>query len=171
MTPPTRITGRSWIGCCNLSCRVWLPAPRGWTTGQDPAPTTSVMLAERDFRVTNYDPFFAPQSEALQRQYDFITCTETVEHFARPAEEFAQLAALLRPGGWLGVMTQMVESDEAFPAWWCHRDPTHVCFYGAAAMQWIARRHGWRIESPAANVVLFQDGGGAVDSSCAIRVT
>jgi hypothetical protein len=128
----------------------------GLDYGSGPGPTISVMLAERGFRMTDYDPFFAPQSEALQRQYDFITCTETVEHFARPAEEFARLAALLRPGGWLGVMTQMQEDDAAFSTWWYLKDPTHVCFYRAATMQWIAHHHGWCCEQPAPNIALFQ---------------
>jgi hypothetical protein len=127
----------------------------GLDYGSGPGPAISVMLAERGFHVTNYDPFFAPRVEALQRDYDFITCTETVEHFARPAEEFARFDGLLRSGGWLGVMTQMLESDGAFENWWYHRDPTHICFYRAATMEWIARRHGWRCEFPAPNVALF----------------
>lgn len=132
------------------------PNAEGLDYGSGPGPAISVMMSERGFRVANYDPFFAPRVEALQRQYDFITCTETVEHFAQPAEEFARLYALLRPGGWLGVMTQMVESDESFETWWYHRDPTHVCFYRTETMEWIARRHGWQCELPAPNIALFQ---------------
>jgi hypothetical protein len=132
------------------------PGACGLDYGAGPGPTLSVMLAEQGFPMSNYDPFFAPDRRALHRTYDFITCTETVEHFARPGEEFARLDALLRPGGWLGVMTQMEESDAAFADWWYARDPTHVAFYRASTMRWIAGRFRWRIESPAASVTLFQ---------------
>jgi 2-polyprenyl-3-methyl-5-hydroxy-6-metoxy-1,4-benzoquinol methylase len=46
-----------------------------------------------------FDPLFFPDPEPLGDLYDFITCTETIEHFHRPAEEFARLDRMLRPGG------------------------------------------------------------------------
>ena len=38
-----------------------------------------------------YDPFFHPDKSSLQTQYDFITCTETAEHFHDPFAEFDSL--------------------------------------------------------------------------------
>ena len=70
------------------------------------------MLEEQGYRMSLYDPFFAPSPDALERRYDFITCTETVEHFYQPGKEFRRLDRLLRSGGWLGVMTEMLE-----PGW------------------------------------------------------
>ncbi len=102
-----------------------------------------------------YDPFFAPDPAVLDGSYDFITCTETVEHFFSPADEFERLNKMLRNGGWLGVMTEM-RNDSSFENWWYTRDPTHVCFYRVETMEWIALHFGWTLERPHRNVTLFR---------------
>lgn len=132
------------------------PGAKGLDYGSGPGPTLPVMLEELGFPMKMYDPLFAPDEGALAESYDFITCSETAEHFAAPALEFQRLNALLRPGGWLGVMTRILEDDAAFPQWWYHRDPTHIAFYRMETMSWIAGRFGWRLENPAPNVTLFQ---------------
>jgi SAM-dependent methyltransferase len=135
------------------------PGAQGLDYGCGPGPTLSVMLREQGFVMSDCDPFFAADAEALRRTYDFITCTETIEHFHRPAEEFARLDRLLRPGGWLGVMTQMLTDPERFVTWRYVLDPTHVCFYGEQTMRWIAGRHEWTLLRPAPGVALFRKGG------------
>lgn len=128
----------------------------GLDYGSGPGPTLSLMLQEYGFRVEHYDPMFAPAMEALHHSYDFITCTETAEHFFRPAEEFEQLDRLLRPGGWLGVMTEMLQEGQGLEGWRYARDPTHVCFYRVHTMKWIASHFEWSAEFPQRNVVLFR---------------
>lgn len=132
------------------------PGAEGLDYGCGPGPTVSVMLAEQGFSMTDYDPLFAPDPVALRRRYDFITCTEAAEHFRAPAAEFERLAGLLRPGGWLGVMTTLQPPRAQFAAWWYARDPTHVCFYSARTLDWIAARYGWRVIFPSENIALFQ---------------
>ena len=140
-----------------------IPRLRSGSAGLDygcgPGPTLSVMLEERGFPMRIYDPYFAPESEVLEQRYDFITCTETIEHFFVPGEELERLNGLIKSGGWLAVMTEMLESDDQFPGWYYHRDPSHVCFFKRETMDWIARRFGWKAEYPGQNVVLFQKGG------------
>ena len=131
------------------------PGANGLDFGSGPGPTLSVMLEEAGFPMAIYDPYFAPDTTTLKCTYDFITCTETVEHFYRPAKEFHQLNQLLRSGGWLGVMTEMLELDTDFAGWWYHREPTHVCFYKQDTMVWIATKYGWKVEFPRKNVTLF----------------
>jgi SAM-dependent methyltransferase len=132
------------------------PGAEGLDYGAGPGPALPRMLEARGFRVRVYDPFFAPDEDALRRTYDFIACSETAEHFHRPAAELARLDGLLRPGGWLGVMTEMLDDARDFATWRYARDPTHVCFYHADTLRWIADFYGWRMETPARNVVLFQ---------------
>jgi SAM-dependent methyltransferase len=131
------------------------PGAAGLDFGSGPGPTASIMLADRGFPTAIYDPFFAPDPAPLQRTYDFVTCSETVEHFHSPADDFQRLHAVLKPTGWLGVMTEMVD-DRLAADWWYLRDPTHVCFYSMVTMQWIAQNFGWQLESPRNNVVLFR---------------
>jgi len=131
------------------------PGAEGLDYGSGPGPALPMMLEERGFRMRVYDPFFAPDENALRRTYDFVACSETAEHFHDPAEELARLDRLLRPGGWLGVMTEMLDDARDFAGWRYARDPTHVCFYRAETMRWVADAHGWRMEAPGRNVVLF----------------
>ncbi len=131
------------------------PGATGLDFGAGPGPTLSVMLAEQGFPMRTYDPYFAPDTHVLDARYDFITCTETCEHFACPAKEFARFDTMLRPGGWIGLMTQMLENSSTFADWWYRSDPTHVCFYHPETLHWIANHHGWRLERPAPNIALF----------------
>lgn len=136
------------------------PGAEGLDFGCGPGPALSVMLRERGFRVADYDPFFAPDDSLLARVWDFICCTEAAEHFHRPGVEFERLDAMLRPGGWLAVMTEPRDPARDFESWWYHRDPTHVCFYERHTLEWIARRHGWRPTFPSRTVTLFHKPAG-----------
>jgi 2-polyprenyl-3-methyl-5-hydroxy-6-metoxy-1,4-benzoquinol methylase len=92
----------------------------------------------------------------LNAHYDFITCTEVAEHFRTPAEEFDQLGAMLRPGGWLALMTTFQTEDARFANWHYRMDPTHVVFYRAATLAHIAASRGWTCEIPRKDVALMQ---------------
>jgi 2-polyprenyl-3-methyl-5-hydroxy-6-metoxy-1,4-benzoquinol methylase len=113
------------------------------------------MLREAGPRVSLFDPFFAPNRSVLDRRYDFITCTETAEHFHAPADEFERLGRMLRPGGILAVMTCFQTDDARFANWHYRLDPTHVVFYREATLRRIAERRGWRCEVPCKDVALF----------------
>jgi len=128
---------------------------RGLDYGSGPGPTLSVMLVERGYDVAIYDPYYADHPGVLLDRYDFITCTEVAEHFFNPAAEFERLAGMLREGGLLVVMTEPLEDSVAFDNWYYRRDPTHVCFYRPTTMEWIAGRHGWRVEQPSRSVFVF----------------
>ncbi len=132
------------------------PGSEGLDYGSGPGPVLAGMLAGAGHTVRLYDPFFHPDSRALERTYDFITCTETAEHFHRPARDFARLNRLLRPGGRLAVMTCFHREDVSFADWHYRRDPTHVVFYREETFRKLAARFDWRCEIPVANVVLME---------------
>ncbi|MEC7816606.1 MAG: class I SAM-dependent methyltransferase [Pseudomonadota bacterium] len=132
------------------------PDAQGLDFGCGPGPALARMLEGEGFGVTLYDPFFYPDDTALSQSYDFITCTEVVEHLYQPARIFEQLNGLLKPGGWLGVMTCFQTDDDRFDRWHYRRDPTHVVFYREATFAWLANRFGWRMEIPRKDVVLLQ---------------
>jgi SAM-dependent methyltransferase len=142
-----------------------LPARQcGLDYGCGPGPALASLLREAGHDVALYDPLFVPDTCALQRNYDFITCTEVVEHFHAPAAEFARLAALLRPGGLLAIMTCFQTEDARFAEWHYRRDPTHVVFYRAATFHRVAAQHGWNCEIPAKDIVLLQNTRGRPQS-------
>lgn len=136
------------------------PGDEGLDYGCGPGPAMSALMVERGFVMADYDPIFVPDGRLLERDWDFITCTETVEHFHFPGREFARLDGLLRPGGWLGVMTEPRDPGRDFANWWYHRDPTHVCFYEPYTLHWIADWLGWTVTRPSRTVALFRKPGG-----------
>jgi SAM-dependent methyltransferase len=137
------------------------PASRGLDYGCGPGPALAAMLREAGHAVALYDPFFHPDRAALDRTYDFITCTEVAEHFHDPAGEFERLDGLLAPGGWLAVMTMFQDDDARFASWHYRRDPTHVVFYREATLRHVAARHGWSCEIPRKDVALMRKPFGA----------
>lgn len=122
------------------------PGAQGLDFGCGPGPTASVMLGERGFKVRDWDPYFRPDEAALEREYDFVVCTEVFEHLRRPGETLDRLDGLLRPGGVLGVMTMRLEADDAFGTWWYANDPTHIAFYKDETLRWVAASRGWTLE-------------------------
>lgn len=110
----------------------------GLDFGCGPGPTLSVMFEEQGHRVALYDKFYYPDDSALTiTQYDFITATEVIEHLAQPWEVFCQLWSMLNTGGYLGVMTKLVETPERFSQWHYKNDPTHISFYSWETLLWL----------------------------------
>ncbi|MDC1241998.1 class I SAM-dependent methyltransferase [Gammaproteobacteria bacterium] len=118
-------------------------------------PALADILTKDGFEIELYDPFFYPNKEIFSKIYDFITCTETAEHFFSPKKEFDILNSLLKPKGWLGVMTCFLTEREAFDKWYYRRDPTHVVFYAEKTFEAIAKQRGWKCEIVTKDIVLF----------------
>ena len=85
------------------------PPKEGLDYGCGPGPTLSKMFEKKGFKMKIYDPYFFNDEAVLQQTYDFITCTEAAEHFYSPGKEFEKLNQLLKPGGWLGILTSISE--------------------------------------------------------------
>lgn len=131
------------------------PGARGLDFGCGPAPVLSQLLTGSGLPCAAYDPFFHPNESLLRERYDYVVCSEVVEHAHDAAAMFATLHSLLRPGGVLGVMTRFYPECDAFGDWWYRRDPTHVCFYNEASMRWITTRHASTVDFPCANIAIF----------------
>ena len=108
---------------------------RGLDYGCGHDPTLCLLLGEAGVTCENYDVFFFPELPA--GPFDFVFATEVVEHFHRPAGEWAKLAGLLRPGGVLTVMTAPWTDLGSFRTWGYASDETHVCFYRGETLEWI----------------------------------
>lgn len=132
------------------------PRAVGLDFGCGPVTAMEHLFRGAGHSMASWDPLFLPDPAPLGATYDFITCSEVLEHVASPTELLDQLQRLLRPGGLLGVMTQFRDPNRPFPAWWYRRDPTHVCFYSRHTMSWIAKRRGWEVEFAPRCVSLFR---------------
>lgn len=129
---------------------------QGLDYGCGPGPALASIMVDKGFSMALYDPFFYPNTAVLAQQYDFVTCTEVVEHFHQPAQEFGKLNQLLKPGAWLAIMTCWQTDDEKFASWHYRRDPTHVVFYKEATLRHIANQYDWQMYSPQKNVALMK---------------
>ena len=128
----------------------------GLDFGSGPGPALAAMLAEAGFAMDIYDPFYADNRAVMRRRYDFITMTEVAEHLHHPGEVFTRLDQMLKPGGWLAVMTQVLEDETEFASWYYRRDPTHVAFFTRRTFDALSLRFDYRIDWPHASVALMQ---------------
>jgi cyclopropane fatty-acyl-phospholipid synthase-like methyltransferase len=101
------------------------------------------LLKDKKYNIVEYDPFFSNHPEVLEKQYDYITCCEVIEHFHHPFEEFKKLYQLLKPGGKLICMTDFFSETQNFDTWYYKTDPTHVFFYTKKTFEWIRRTFGF----------------------------
>ncbi|APG28369.1 hypothetical protein A7E78_11215 [Syntrophotalea acetylenivorans] len=129
---------------------------KGLDFGSGPGPTLAPMFAEAGFDMAIYDPFYAPDRSVLQNRYDFISCSEVLEHFHAPGRELQFLWELLAVEGWLGVMTKLVIDQQAFSRWHYKNDPTHVAFFSRETFVYLARKLNARLELIAPDVILLQ---------------
>jgi len=128
----------------------------GLDFGCGPYPLLAEVLKKKGFSVDIYDPYFFNDPAVLNRQFDFITCTETVEHFRDPQAEFDKLNSLLNPGGKICIMTGIVENRDDFQQWHYIQDITHIAFYSRLTFGWIADYYGWTILHSETDVTIFR---------------
>ncbi|MBU0580109.1 MAG: class I SAM-dependent methyltransferase [Candidatus Margulisbacteria bacterium] len=128
----------------------------GLDYGCGPGPTLSIMLEEKGYDVEHYDPIYFANDKLLARKYDFITCSEVVEHFYEPHAEFLKLKNMLKPQGFLGVMTNVMDEKVKFSEWHYPKDPTHVGFYSNKTFKWIEKEFGFNVIRARDNVVIYQ---------------
>lgn len=132
------------------------PASQGLDFGCGPGPTLSVMFEEAGHRVALYDPFYADDVSVFERQYDFVTATEVVEHLHRSGEELARLWACLKLGGLLAIMTKRVIDRQVFAGWHYKADRTHVCFFSDRTFEWLASQWQAGLRFEGKDVVILE---------------
>ncbi|MCW9038093.1 class I SAM-dependent methyltransferase [Altibacter sp.] len=86
----------------------------GLDFGAGTGPVISKLLSEKGYAMQLYDPFFHPEKQVLSRTYDFIVSCEVIEHFHRPLDEFKLLYEIVRPGGTLFCMTELLPKKQSF---------------------------------------------------------
>lgn len=138
-----------------LTQRLGPPPRSGLDFGSGPSPALASMLEEQGYDMNIYDPFYAPDPAALTTTYDFITATETFEHFHQPKREWPLLLRLLKPGGLLGVMTLLMDDLPAFPASHYLTDATHVSFFSRQTFQYLAQKEGLKVDFIGDKITFF----------------
>lgn len=130
----------------------------GLDFGCGPAPVLAQMLSNNDLPTTCYDPFYFPDRKHItgHERYDFIVCTEAIEHFHQPHKELELLYRLLKPGGLLAIMTKRVLSKEKFQNWHYKNDMTHVSFFSVETFKFVALSFGYDLTIVSDDVVFLK---------------
>ncbi len=144
---------------CNELVPLLVKGSKGIDYGAGPGTALALMLNEGGFKMNTFDVFFQPDASVLSDKYDFVVCTETAEHFADPERDFRIFDSMLKPGGFIGIMTSLFNEKIDFGNWHYHRDPTHIAFYSINTMELIAQRFNWEMSLPVDNVVVFKKAG------------
>ncbi|KJY66994.1 2-polyprenyl-3-methyl-5-hydroxy-6-metoxy-1,4-benzoquinol methylase [Vibrio coralliilyticus] len=132
------------------------PGSTGIDFGCGPGPTLSLMLQEQGHNMSLYDLYYHPNTEVLDCTYDFMTATEVIEHLYHPDQIWQQWLNLVKPGGWIGLMTKMVIDVEAFAKWHYKNDPTHVVFFSRNTFKYLAERDQLKLEFIGNDVILLR---------------
>lgn len=132
------------------------PGACGLDFGCGQTPTLSVLFKEAGFSCADYDLYYHNNPAVLARQYDILTCSETIEHFRRPNEEIDRFLRLVKPGGWIGIMTQLRDEAPPFDQWFYKDDLTHLCFFSRKTFQTIAAIYGLKLHFFPNSVILLQ---------------
>ncbi len=132
------------------------PQSHGVDFGCGPGPTLSLLLEQQGHQVELYDHYYYPNQQVLQQSYDFVTATEVIEHLYTPDQVWQQWLTMLKPGGWLGVMTKMVIDVEAFADWHYKSDLTHVVFFSRDTFRFLAERDQLQLEFIGNDVILLR---------------
>lgn len=117
------------------------PQDLGLDYGCGPGPVISEMLKKHGYNVILFDPYFYPEHSYLNQKYDYIFSCEVFEHFKNPKYEIEKLYNLLKPNGYLYIMTHIYEADIPFECWYYRRDPTHVFIYTKKTFEYIAGKY------------------------------
>ncbi|MFO8067277.1 MAG: class I SAM-dependent methyltransferase [Bacteroidales bacterium] len=120
---------------------------RGLDYGSGTGPVISKMLADRNYNVQQYDPFFNPDKELLKIEYDYIFSCEVFEHFYNPKTEIERLRKMLKKDGQLIFMTLLYFGQKDFKNWGYRNDPTHVFIFREDTVKYIAQKYSFNIEA------------------------
>ena len=132
---------------------------KGLDFGCGEGPVISYLLKKEGYHVDLYDPYFHADGSIFEKRYDFIILSEVMEHFKQPAKEFKTLFSLLKPGGKIFCLTELLKDDIDFARWHYKNDETHVFFYHEMSIQYIARRFGDPTFEIDGRLIIFNDPG------------
>lgn len=124
-------------------CKEVTKGSTGLDFGAGTGPVIAQLLEDDGYRMVLWDPFFHPDKKVLDGMYDFIVCCEVIEHFHEPMNEFKLMLKMLKPGGSIYCMTELVPHPSQFEFWYYKDDPTHVVFYSEKSLHWIKETLGF----------------------------
>lgn len=131
---------------------------KGLDFGCGPGPALAHMLSQAGHQMSVYDLYYYPDKQVLASTYDFVVATEVIEHLYSPSQVWQQWLSLLKPQGYLGIMTKLVKDVDAFSKWHYKNDKTHVVFFSRETFEFLAKRDHLELEFFGSDVILLRKG-------------
>lgn len=128
----------------------------GLDYGCGTGPVISRQLIENGYQVKLYDPYFFNDEDYLNYRYDYIFSCEVFEHFYQPKQEIEKLSLLLKPGGYIYIMTYLYHNGIDFKNWYYRRDPTHVFIYTRKTIEFIINKYNFVLEKMTDRLVIMK---------------
>jgi SAM-dependent methyltransferase len=132
------------------------PESLGLDFGEGPYPMLRELFAEDGYsKVQGYDPYYNQNEEVLSGKYDFVTCSEVIEHTKSPIDVLQTINNLLKSNGYLAMSTGVYSEGHDFLAWQYTHDDTHINFFTEAAILWVSKTFSLEIKQRAKDLVIF----------------
>jgi hypothetical protein len=112
--------------------------PRVLDYGSGPHTVLAGILAEKSIPCASYDPLFDIGAETLNETYDIVVLCEVLEHIRQLRRELERIRALLNPGGYVAVRTELYDEHTDFESWWYAKDSTHIHFFRMTTLITVA---------------------------------
>lgn len=127
----------------------------GLDYGCGPSSVIEYLLKQQNYLMDVYDPYFYPENLKPWKTYDYVSCTEVVEHFHQPLIDFAKILQIMKPRARLYIKTGWLVEVAQFPQWHYHRDPTHVGFFNEKSFGFLAQKFGLQLQQMRSECVIL----------------
>ena len=114
------------------------------------------MLEEQGHSVELYDKYYTNDHSVFDKEFDFITLTEVLEHLYDPIFELERLTSILKPKGVLAIMTQTLTQDVDFKTWYYKNDPSHIGFFSQKSLEFLASHLELSMKQHSDRVIFFK---------------
>ncbi|MBW6492080.1 MAG: class I SAM-dependent methyltransferase [Lentimicrobium sp.] len=128
----------------------------GLDYGCGTGPVISKQLEAKGYKVKLYDPYYYPNQDNLNHQFDYIFSCEVFEHFYHPKQEIEKLLRLLKSEGNLYIMTHLYNAEIDFKNWYYRKDPTHIFIYTIKTIDFIISKYGLRLEKLTDRLIIIK---------------
>jgi 2-polyprenyl-3-methyl-5-hydroxy-6-metoxy-1,4-benzoquinol methylase len=102
-------------------------------------------VAESSYMMETHPGTLDDHWQQRSGRYDAATMFDLIEHLPDPDVLMSQAAAILRPGGFVGIKTPNIDCPEAevFGPWYHSLKREHLGFFSPASLTAVAARNGF----------------------------
>jgi hypothetical protein len=103
-----------------------------------------------------FDPFYNNNTNIFNSKYDFITCSEVLEHINNPFDDISRLISLLNLKGILGVSTALYGGHIKFENWYYIKDITHINIFTEKTVYYLANTFNCDLKLMEKDLFIFE---------------